>query len=281
MPHDEPPLTRPAASGRRAALGGLAALGLAALGLSCGRASAPAAELVVLAAASLRDVLTGLGRVLEGEHAGLRVVFGFAGTQELRTQLEHGARADVFASADRAHMDALARAGRVERPELFAENELVLVVSSERAATVRSLGELPSAERVVLGVPEVPVGRYALELLERADSRFGAGFRERVLAKVVSRELNVRQVLTKVRLGEADAGIVYRTDARAAEGGLAVVSLPPELAAPIEYPIAVVAGTKQPALAQAFVDLVRSPRGRDALVAAGFVVRAAGTGQPR
>jgi molybdate transport system substrate-binding protein len=227
-------------------------------------------ELVVFAASSLRDPFSALGAELERAYAGARVSFSFAGSQELRTQLEHGAPADVFASADLRHMDELVRAGRVAVPVVFTRNEPVLIVSTEAAGRVRSLVDLPRAERIVLGASEVPIGRYTLQILDRAGAALGADFRARVEAKVVSRELNVKQVLTKVRLGEADAGLVYRTDALTSPE-LTVLTLPNDVAVIAEYPIAVVASTAHPALARAFVARVLSDAGQRTLQRAGFL----------
>lgn len=248
--------SKPAAQGRAA---------------DAGATSAGDDTLVVFAASSLRDVFTALGADFERAHPGVRVTFNFAGTQELRTQIEHGAPADVLASADLHHMDALARAGRVVDPRLFAKNRLVLVVARERAGALRSLADLPNAERVVIGAPEVPVGRYTLQALDRAGASLGVDFRARVEAKVVSRELNVRQVLAKVRLGEADAGFVYRTDAWPARAELGVVELPPEVEVLAEYPIAVSAGAPHASLARAWVTLVLGDVGQRALSDAGFL----------
>lgn len=258
----------------------ICSLVLASVGLGCeakpSERAAHAADqteaaLVVFAASSLRDVFSALGADFERAHPGVRVTFNFAGTQELRTQIEHGAAADVLASADLGHMDALARAGRVIDPKVFTKNRLVLVVARERAAAIRTLADLPGAERVVIGGPEVPIGRYTLQVLERAGSILGTDFRARVEAKVVSRELNVRQVLAKVRLGEADAGFVYRTDAWPARGELAVVELPPEVDVRAEYPIAITADAPHLSLARAWVELVLGEVGQRALADAGFL----------
>nr|PZN14127.1 MAG: molybdate ABC transporter substrate-binding protein [Pseudomonadota bacterium] len=227
-------------------------------------------ELVIFAAASLRNGFATLGKEFERAHPGVAITFSFAGTQELRTQLEHGAVADVFASADQRHMDELLRAGRVANPTVFARNEPVIVVSSEGARTVKALADLPNAARIVVGLPDVPIGRYTLEILERAQAALGPDFRARVEAKVASRELNVRQVLTKVSLGEADAAIVYRTDARSARNSVTVAEIPPESNVVAEYPIAVVTGAPHPGLARAWVDFVLSSAGRRALESAGF-----------
>jgi molybdate transport system substrate-binding protein len=248
-------------------------LSLLVLVVGCSSDRAPAStaeqELVVFAAASLRDAFGDLEPALRATHPEATVTFNFAGTQELRTQLEHGAHADVFASADQRHMRELVAARRVSDPIVFAQNEPVVIVARERAATIRTFADLPAAERIVIGVPEVPIGRYTLELLDRASaSALGGDFRSRVEARVVSRELNVRQVLAKVSLGEADAGIVYRTDAT---DQVAVVDIPPDVNVLAEYPIALVSESRDPALARAFVDLVLSDTGRAALTRRGFM----------
>jgi molybdate transport system substrate-binding protein len=223
-------------------------------------------ELVVFAATSLRDAFTNLAEGWNAAHPGAALTFNFAGTQELRTQLEQGATADVFASADQRLMDELVKAGRASAPLLIARNAPVIVVAKEAEEIIGALTDLPRASRLVIGAPEVPIGRYTLQVLDK----LGAGFRSQVESKVVSRELNVRQVLNKVKLGEADAGFVYRSDALSAPE-LTVVAIPTELNVFAEYPIAVVVGTKHPKLAQAWVALVRSNEGQSALEHAGFV----------
>jgi len=237
-------------------------------------------SLVVFAATSLRDVFTTVGEAFERTHPGVRVTFNFAGTQELMTQVEHGGTPDVFASADLRHMDALVRAGRARAPTVFARNRLVLVVAREAAGAIRSLADLPKAGRVVIGGPEVPVGRYTTQALDRASKVLGADFRARVEARVVSRELNVRQVLAKVRLGEADAGFVYRTDALPVGGELGLVELPAEVDVRAEYTLAITTDARHPMLAAAWLDLVLGPVGQRALAAAGFEVAPSPGGAP-
>jgi molybdate transport system substrate-binding protein len=243
------------------------------LAVGCKRAAPPPAaedRLVVFAAASLRDAFTTLQTDFLWGHPGTQVTFNFAGTQQLRTQLEQGAPADVFASADPTHMDALVKAGRVGPPVVIARNEVVVVVTREAAARVHALADLPSVGRIVTGVPEVPIGRYTLQILDRAAAVLGADFRKRVEAKIVSRELDVRHVLAKVTLGEADAAIVYRSDARAVREQVVVVAIPPAINVVAEYPMAIVSNAAHPRLAQAFVDFVRST-GRQAMLDAGFM----------
>ncbi|UJR85748.1 molybdate ABC transporter substrate-binding protein [Sandaracinus amylolyticus] len=228
--------------------------------------SAPPREerLVVFAASSLRDAFTEIGDDFERAHPDVELTFQFAGTQQLRAQIEQGAPADVLASADVQHVDELVRAGHVAAPIVFARNEPVIVVG--RDVPVRSFDDLPGAGRIVIGAETVPIGRYTRRILERAP----ADFRAQVEAHVVSNELDVRAVLAKVRLGEADAGIVYRTDARIAGDDVRVVSIPPERNVIAEYPIAITSHPAHPTLAREFVELVRSERGQQVLAEHGF-----------
>ena len=250
--------------------------GLSALALIVALAVAPVAranekQLLVFEAASLKDAFAKLAQRFENEHPGVKVVANAAGTQELRAQVEHGATADVFASADHKHMDALVAEGLVAAPSVFTCNEPVVVVRKGMAPLIRSWAHLPRAERIVVGTPEVPIGAYTLQILQKATKSQGADFPARVQAKVASRELNVRQILAKVALGEADAGIVYRSDAVSAAGKVQVVSIPPESNVTAEYPIAVVKKAPSPALARQWVDLVKSPAGAQILGESGFI----------
>jgi molybdate transport system substrate-binding protein len=225
---------------------------------------------VVFAAASLREAFGELGKRFEGTHPGTKVIFNLAGSQELRTQIENGAPADVFASADQRHMQALVAGKLAATPKVFARNEPVLVVPKGNPAGLAGLEDLPKAKRIIVGVPEVPIGAYTLRILDSASKRYGNDFRAKVEARVVSRELNVRQVLTKVGLGEADAAIVYRTDAATAKQQVEVIAIPSDLNVVAEYPIAVLTRAKQPGLADEFVGWVLSPSGREVLANFGF-----------
>jgi molybdate transport system substrate-binding protein len=139
------------------------------------------------------------------------------------------------------------------------------------APPLAKFADLPRVDRIVVGAPEVPIGAYTLEILALASAKLGADFGKRVEAKVVSRELNVRQVLAKVVLGEADAGVVYRSDALTAKDKVRVVEIPAALNVTAEYPIAVLKAAPHDDLARRFVELVRSPAGVGALREAGFV----------
>ncbi len=235
-------------------------------------AGAPSAsrDLTVFAASSLREVFQALSTRFEAEHLGTHVRLALAGSQELRLQIEQGARPDLFASADARQMSELGDRALVWTPRPFARNEPVLVVPAGNPARLSSFADLPSAARIVIGAPEVPIGAYTLRILGQADRRYGSAFAARVLAHVASRELNVRQVLAKVTLGEADAGIVYRTDARAAGSKVTAIAIPPEINASAAYLVAVTTGAREPVLARAWVDLLLGDAGRQALSAAGF-----------
>jgi len=223
-------------------------------------------EITVFAAASLREAFEDLGKTLEAK-SHVKVHLNLAGSQELRTQIENGARADVFASADQKHMDALVKAKLVTAPRVFARNTPVVIVPKDNPAKIASFQDLPKAKKIVIGVPEVPIGNYTLQILDKG----GADFKQQVLANVASRELNVRQVLAKVSLGEADAGVVYRTDAMAGKDKVEIIDIPAKVNVIAEYPVAVLSKAPQAAAARAFVDLLLSADGQKRLSAAGFV----------
>jgi molybdate transport system substrate-binding protein len=223
-------------------------------------------EITVFAAASLRESFEDLAKAFEAK-THVKVHLNLAGSQELRTQIENGASADVFASADQKHMAALVKANLASAPKVFARNTPVIIVPKGNPAKVGNFDQLPNAKKIVIGVPEVPIGNYTLQILDKA----GGDFKQKVLANVASRELNVRQVLAKVTLGEADAGVVYRTDAMAGKDKVEIIDIPAKVNVIAEYPVAVLSKAPQAAAAKAFVDLLLSGDGQKRLVAAGFV----------
>ncbi|MCC6169783.1 MAG: molybdate ABC transporter substrate-binding protein [Caldilineaceae bacterium] len=240
--------------------------------------SAPARrELIVLAAASLTEAFTELGEQFQAAHPGVTVLFSFAGSQQLAQQLAQGAPADVFASANRRQMAAAIDAGRVlsDSTQVFVNNRLVVIYPSDNPAGLASLHDLAQpGVKLVLAAPAVPVGEYALNFLDKASAtvEYGATYSPTVLANVVSYEENVRGVLGKVSLGEADAGIVYTSDIAAGSADqVGQIEIPDALNTVAAYPIAPVADADHPDLAQAFVDLVLSPAGQAVLARHGFV----------
>jgi molybdate transport system substrate-binding protein len=250
------------------------ALGLCFALSGCAREQAPAVRqretLTIFAASSLREAFSRMARAFEASHPAVQLTLHFAGSQDLRTQIEQGAEFDVVASADEWQMASLSRQKWVQEAAPFAGNSLAIVVGSAAKAQALTLADLPKVSRIVLGAPEVPVGRYAMALLDCGERLFGSGFRARVEARVVSRELNVKQVLAKVRLGEGDAGIVYATDARTAEPKLAELSVPAECRVKASYPMALSARTTHPAAAREWARWVHSPEGQLMLARAGF-----------
>jgi molybdate transport system substrate-binding protein len=234
-----------------------------------GRA-ADSKELVVFAAASLREVFQKLADGFEKSHPGVKVHLNFAGSQELRVQIEHGAKADVFASADNKHMQALREQKLAMEPTRFARNEPVVIVPTANPAKLAKFVDLPKAERIVVGVPEVPIGAYTELILSNTEKPYGAKFRKAVVEHIRSRELNVRQVLTKVALGEADAGIVYKTDALSAKEKVAAIEIPDTVNVIADYPIAMMAAAPQPEVAKEWLATVLGAEGQQALRASGF-----------
>jgi molybdate transport system substrate-binding protein len=188
------------------------------------------------------------------------VSFNFAGSQALATQIQQGAPADVFASADVPNMDKVR--DPVGDPQVFAGNLLQILVEKGNPNGVKGLDDLAGSDlKVVLAAEEVPAGKYAKQILDRAG----------VSVRPVSREDNVKAVVTKVSLGEADAGIVYVTDVTAGGDKVEGVDIPEEQNVVATYPIATVKASKAQDKAQAFMDLVRSDLGQQVLENHGFL----------
>lgn len=227
----------------------------------------------VFAASSLTDAFRDMETAFEAAHPDTDVGLVFAGSQVLSLQIERGARADVFASADRRHLASLERAGLLSGYRRFAGNELALIVPPGNPAAIGSFADLPRAERLVIGTEHVPLGAYAREALRRAGGRLGAEFESEVLGRVVSWESSARLVRAKVELGVADAAIVYRTDV--APGRVRALPVPPEANVRANYLMGAVAGSANPEGATHWLGFVESPAGREILVRRGFVAVAA------
>jgi len=248
---------RCALRGRLAALA--AALGVA-LAAGAARAADAGEPLRVFAAASLTEAFREIN-TFDWCGQEPRAELYLAGSSTLVAQIEQGARADVIATADRATIQRLVDAGRVAAPQRFARGELVIAVEPGNPKQVRGLADLARDDLiVVLAAPEVPAGRLAREALAAAG----------VAARPRSLEPSVRGVVGKLLLGEADAGIVYRSDAVAAGGRIAALAIPEAAARRAEYWIATVRDGARPESARAFVDAVLSPRGQSVLARLGF-----------
>ena len=242
---------------------------------ACNTASTSAPEprtLTVFAAASLTDAFTEIGAAFDAANPGVTTTFNFAGSQALRTQIEEGAPADVFASASGKEMDALVTGGFVaaDTPQIFLTNQLVVILPVENPAALEKLEDLANPGiKLVLAAEEVPVGKYARQALDLMDASFGEGFKDKVLANVVSNEDSVKQVVAKVQLGEADAGIVYVSDLAAAPR-LNSIEIPADLNVIAKYPIASLAKTGNADLAAEFVKVVLSADAQTVLTKWGF-----------
>jgi molybdate transport system substrate-binding protein len=236
------------------------------------RSNSEPQTLTVYAAASLTDAFTEMGKGFEGSHPGVIVAFNFGGSQNLRTQIEQGAPVDVFASANDKEMDALVAQNMIQvgAPKAFLSNQLVVILPKENPAGIGSLQDLGKPGlKIVLAAQDVPAGRYARQILEKLNAMFGAEYMDKVLANVVSNEDNIRQAVTKVQLGEADASIVYISDAVAVPD-LQNIEIPPEMNVVAEYSIARLGETANPDLADDFIEYVLSIDGQATLKKWGF-----------
>ncbi|YAL83000.1 molybdate ABC transporter substrate-binding protein [Dermacoccaceae bacterium W4C1] len=217
--------------------------------------------ITVFAAASLKESFTTLGKEFEAKHPGTTVKFSFGPSSGLATQLNQGAPADVFASASTKNMDQAVTAKSVNTPADFAKNKMTIVTPPKNPGKVTGLNSLTSSSvKVALCEEAVPCGTVAAKI-------FSA---QKLTVKPVTREVDVKAVLTKVRLGEVDAGMVYVTDAKAAGSDVHSVTIPDDENASTSYPIATTTSTKNAATATAFMEFVRSADGEKALAAAGF-----------
>ncbi len=252
------------------AVGAIAALVLLAPLAACGGSddssgsndSSGTSTLTVFAASSLTSAFTELGKDFEADHEGVKVTFSFAGSSDLVAQLQEGASADVFASADTNNMDAAVGDGLVDGdPVNFASNTLEIATPPDNPAQVKSFQDLAKGGvQVVVCAPEVPCGA-ATQKMEDVTG---------VTIRPVSEEDSVTDVLTKVESGEADAGLVYVTDVQAAGDKVAGVTVPESSQVVNTYPIATLSDSKNTDLAKEFVALVTGAKGQSTLAAAGF-----------
>jgi molybdate transport system substrate-binding protein len=238
----------------------LVILGLLAVLAPGGATAGPAASRpTVFAAASLTDAFPKIA-----PHAR----YSFAGSNALAAQIRQGAPADVFASANTALPNGLYRDKLCSKPVVFTRNRLVVIVPSSNPAAIHTVYDLRRhGVKIVIAAPGVPVGSYTLQVLRNMN------LMSSVLANVVSRESDVREVLAKVALGEADAGFVYSTDARTVPGKVRVIRIPAWAQPKVQYGICVMSASSHKAAAHAFVKRVLSKAGQRILVSYGFLPR--------
>lgn len=249
----------------RIVVGALAVLGLVAA--SCGGDDATAGEkgdITVFAAASLTDAFTEIGEAFESTDPAARVRFSFAGSSGLVAQIDQGAPADVFASADQRNMAKLVEGhGNAGTPQVFATNRLEIITAAGNPEGITGLADLAVGDLLVVTcAPEVPCGQYSEQLFTNAG----------VAVTPSSYEENVKGVVNKVTLGEADAGIVYATDVRAAGDRADGVAISADINVEAQYPIVATTAAGDPETAAAFIDFVLAPEGRAILARAGFTV---------
>lgn len=251
----------------------LALLSMLVLLLAGCAAPAQEDEVIVFAASSLTNAFEELGAAFEADRPGVTVTLNFGASSQLASQLAEGAEADVFASANPAQVQVAADAGRIAAQQNFASNRLVVIVPAGNPAGVSGLADLlvPDRLSLVLAAPGVPVRDYADQALDRLAEADPSLDRAAIASNLVSEEANVRQVVAKVALGEADAGVVYTTDVTPdVADQLEMIEIPDDYNVTATYPIALVEGAPHPALAQSFIDFAVSAGGQAVLADWGF-----------
>jgi len=238
--------------------------------IGCSSESNDKNTLRVFAASSLTDVFQELKQQFEKENPRKEIFMIFAGSQVLRMQIERGANADVFASANENHVDLLLNSGHATQKFVFAKNELALIIPTGRKG-IHSLEDLINARELVVGAKNVPIGVYTQELFRRVALNYGDEFIENVRSRIASYEINVRLVRAKIELGEADAGIVYSSDVRS-EQKVQIISIPENVNVKASYPIAILSGSKKNELGQKWIDFLVSEKGQAILLKHRFLV---------
>jgi molybdate transport system substrate-binding protein len=232
-------------------------------------------ELTVFTAASLTGAFTEIGQIFEKE-TNISVAFNFDGSQALRTQIENGAYADVFASANTKQMNALKKAGLMNNSSIsvFTKNKLSVIIPKDNPAKISNLSDLAKpGVKIVIGTKDVPVGDYAMQIVNKLgnDSAYGPNYKTKVLANVISQETNVNYVVTKVALGEADAGFAYVSDVtEELAAKVDKIDIPDEYNVIAEYPMGLLKESKYPVEAEEFMNLVKSEEGKAVLEKYGF-----------
>ena len=266
---------RPARISAAAAL--LAISFVLAVGAVPGGTVAPALpDVNVFAAASLTEAFTALGKVLEERNPQVRVRLTFGGSQRLATQIEQGAQADVFASADQRWMMYLQQRGLLAAPPReFVRNRLVVIVPLANPARITRLQDMARPGiKLLIAADAVPAGHYMREALAKLNQApgFGQDYAAGVLRNVVSEEDNVKAIVTKVQLGEADAGAVYRSDVTSVVSGrVQILPIPDPYNVIASYPIAILKGGSSLTGASQFVALVLSLLGQQLLLGYNFI----------
>lgn len=229
-------------------------------------------NLLVFAASSLREAFLEIGQLYE-EQTGKKVSFNFAGSQTLRTQIEFGAPADLYAAANPETITPLVNKGLVGDIHFFASNNLTLLLS-RRHSKVQKIADLARSDvQIAIGSAAVPIGKYSRQLLAAMgnDTNYGQKMIDAIWNNVRTEESSVKAIVSKLLLDEVDAGIVYRTDLIAEVSAKTTnLELPPQYNPRVRYPLAIVKESQQPESAQTFLALVLAPAGQKILQQKGF-----------
>jgi molybdate transport system substrate-binding protein len=234
-------------------------------------------KLTVFAAMSLTDAFNKTAQAFEANNSGVTISFNYAAAQVLATQLQQGASADIFASADLTHMNSVKDAGLMNNSSItiFAENKLAIIVPTANPANITSLADLakPGIKLDIVN-SSAPCGMYTLQMLAQAsnNSTYGSGFKNSVLANVVSEETMANDAVAKVAIGQVDAALVYKSDVPTAyQSKVETITIPDSVNVLGPYPIGVLSGSQNAQLAQSFVNYVMSPDGQAILQSYGFI----------
>lgn len=242
-------------------------------------------NLTISAASSLTDAFNAMKQQLEAADPGTTITLNFGASSTLAAQIAQGAPVNVFASADQPNMDKVKQAGLVVgQSQIFAQNKPVIIVPVANPKGITGPKDLAQpGVKLILTDKNVPIGNYARQILDKlsADPAYGADFSQKVLANLVSEEANVRAVISKVQLGEGDAGIVYSSDVTpAVRDKVKIIPIPDQFQITAQYPAAVIKGTGNEAGARAFIAYVLSPAGQAILQQWGFLPAPTGGNMP-
>lgn len=245
------------------------------LTVAAGFCAEPSKELTVFTAASLTGAFGEIGQIYENE-TNIDVVFNFDGSQVLRTQIDNGAYADVFASANTKQMNALKAEELMNNSSvsIFTRNKISLIIPKDNPAKIKNLTDLAKpGVKIVIGTKDVPVGDYAIQIINKLgnDSAYGPEYKKKVMDNIVSQETTVSHVVTKIALGEADVGFAYVSDVTEdLAGKVDKIEIPDEYNVIGQYPIGILKESKYPVESEEFINLVESERGRSVLEKYGF-----------
>ncbi len=234
--------------------------------------------LTVFAAASLNDAFEEIAAEFEQLNPDIEIALNLAGSQQLAQQIKLGAPADVFASANLAQMEVAIASGRINQMKAigFVQNRLTVVMPAANPANLNCLKDLAQPGlSVIMASEAVPIGRYTQEVLNNASTVYGRQFSSQVMDNVVSYEQNVRAILTKISLGEADAGIIYASDLTD-NATVKSIPIPDSLNTVAEYPIAALSDSNVPSQANAFIEFVNTSQAQSILKRLGFITQEAG-----